>query len=362
MKKALVIGRGKSGLSARSFLEEKGYKVCLVTTDDHLVDTNFEFAVLSPGIPSSHPFVKRLPYTLEIISPVELAFRNTRGKIVAVTGTNGKSSLVTYLGLMIDAKICGNIGIPACDVLPYLKEGEWAVIELSSFQLEHMYTKKIDIGIILEITADHLDRYENFQAYKAAKYRIKDLIKAQGTFLVDKGSMGTLGKYFSPSVYQIIQKVEALTGGSISRAEKLFRPIAHRMEVVSVKDGVTFINDSKATNLASTVYAVNKIKGSVILLLGGADDKKSDFSYWNTTLRKDIKAVICFGQAGAKIKKTLQSNFLVYTVNKMSDAISKGLSLVSKGDTILLSPGCSSFDAFTDFEERGDIFKREVMR
>jgi UDP-N-acetylmuramoylalanine--D-glutamate ligase len=362
MKKALVIGKGKSGLSAKSLLEEKGYKVCFVNTDEVLPQKDFEFAVLSPGIPTDHPFVKQLPKELEVISPVELAFRNTRGKIVAVTGTNGKSSLVTYLGHMMGAKICGNIGIPACGVLPYLKEGEWTVLELSSFQLELMFTKKIDIGIMLEITEDHLDRYENFNAYKAAKYRMKDLIKPEGAFLIDGGSVFKGKKYFSPSVYDIIEKVETLTGGSISLAEKLFHPIAHRMEIVTVKDGVTFINDSKATNLSSTVYGAGKVEGNVILLIGGADDKKSDFSYWNKTLRKDLKAIICFGEAAEKIKKTLQSNFLVYTVNKMSDAILKGLSLVSKGDTILLSPGCSSFDAFTNFEERGDVFKREVMK
>lgn len=362
MKKALVIGKGRSGVSAKGLLEKKGYEVSIVNTDEPLIDVNFDIAVLSPGIPTFHPFVKNLPANLEIISEVELALRYTHGKVVAVTGTNGKSSLVTYLGHMIGVKICGNIGVPAADVLPFLKEGEWVVVELSSFQLELMFSKKIDIGIILEITEDHLNRYENFEAYKAAKYRLKDLIKSGGSFFVDEGSSFKGGAFFSPSVSAIIEKVECLTGGSVVKANKVYRPLPHRMEVVMVKDGVTFINDSKATNLASSAYAVNRIEGDVILLLGGADDKGSDFSTWNRTFRKDIKAIICFGKAGEKIKKTLQSNFLVYKVDKMSDAILKGLSLVSKGDTILLSPGCSSYDAFTNFEERGEVFKREVMK
>ena len=362
MKKVLIIGRGVSGNSAKRLIEEMNGVSFLINTDEALPQDTFDFVVLSPGIALSHPFLKKLPQGIEIISEVELALRHTKGKVIAVTGTNGKSSLVTYLGKMVSCKVCGNIGVPASEILPYLAADEWAVLELSSFQLELMFSKKIDVGILLEITEDHLDRYVDFEAYKAAKYRLKDLIKPEGSFFQDRGDRGSGGKFFSHSVMEIIQKVESLTKGSIKIADKLFTMLPHRMEFVREKDGVTFINDSKATNLAATVYAVNRIKGNIILLVGGGDEKGSDFSYWNTRLKKEVKAVICFGAAAKKIQKTLQSNFLVYTVNKMEEAILKGLSLVSKGDTILLSPGCSSYDAFTKFEERGDVFKREVMK
>lgn len=360
--RAVVIGKGKSGKSAFSFLQKKGIEAFLIDTNDPFPKGIFDLAILSPGIPLSHPYLKNLSKDTKLISDVELALQYTKGRVIAVTGTNGKSSLVTFLGAMFSAKVCGNIGIAACDVLPSVEFGEWVIIELSSFQLELMSAKKVEIGILLEITKDHLDRHKDFESYKAAKYRLKDLVVDNGHFLVEKESLHADGKYFKGSVMEILERVSQITGASISFGEKHFLPLPHRLEWVGEREGVTFINDSKATNVASTIYGVQRIKGKAILLAGGADDKDQDFSIWKDTLRKDLKAVVCFGAAAEKIKKALQSNFVVYRVNKMEEAIIKALSLAKKGDIILLSPGCASFDEFNKFEERGEVFKREVMR
>ncbi|MCH9811134.1 UDP-N-acetylmuramoyl-L-alanine--D-glutamate ligase [bacterium] len=360
--RAVVIGKGKSGCAAASFLERIGEEAILVDTKDAFPAGEFDLAVLSPGISKNHPYLENLSEKTELISEVELALRHCKGKVIAVTGTNGKSSLVSFLGAMLSAKVCGNIGIPACDVLPMVREGEYVVVELSSFQLELMFAKKIEMGILLEITKDHLDRYKNFESYKAAKYRLKDLVVDGGHFFIEKPSTSNDGLYFKGSVMDILKEVSKITGVSIMKGEALFKPLPHRLEEVAKRDGVTFINDSKATNVASTAYATHRIKGSKILLVGGADDKDQDFTVWNDSLPKDMKAIICFGACAKKIKKSLQSNFVVYTVNKMEEAIVQALSLMERGDTVLLSPGCASFDEFSKFEERGELFRRKVEK
>lgn len=361
MEKALVIGKGVSGVSARNLLEKHAFDVEMVTTDEPFKEKGYAFAVLSPGIDRRHPYLDSLPKGTEIISEVELAFRFSKCKILAVTGTNGKSSLCTYLGVLLNAKVCGNIGDPASNVLPGLSENEWAVLELSSFQLELMFSKKIDVAVLLNITPNHLDRHKDFQEYKEAKFRIKDLLKEGGVFLQGDDASVTSGRYFLGSAMDVIHYVEKNIGGSIEVADQLFKPLPHRMEFVRELNGVNIINDSKSTTPASTIYAVNKTKGTIILLVGGRD-KQTPFDVWNEALPSTIKCVICFGESGEKIKKTLQSNFVVYTVNKMEEAILKGLSVASKGDTLLLSPGCASYDAFKSFGDRGDVFKREVMK
>ncbi len=361
MKKGLVIGKGVSGLAALNLLKKHGFDVEIVTTDEPFKEKEYAFVVLSPGVDRRHPYLESLPKGVEIISEVELAFRYCNCKIIAVTGTNGKSSLCTYLGVLLNAKVCGNIGDPASSVLPDIAEDEWAVLELSSFQLELMFSKKIDVAVLLNITPNHLDRHKDFQEYKEAKFRIKDLLKEGGVFLQGNDASVTSGRHFLGSAMDVIHYVVKNIGGSIEIADNLFKPLPHRMEFVRELNGVKIINDSKSTTPASTVYAVNKTKGTIVLIAGGRD-KQTPFDLWNEALSSKVKCIICFGESGEKIKKTLQSNFLVYTVNKMEEAILKGLSVASKGDTLLLSPGCASFDAFKSFGDRGDVFKREVMK
>lgn len=360
MKKVLVLGKGKSGISAKRLLEKKGYFVVIANTDE-LDEEEYSFVVISPGINPSHQVVKKLQNKYEIIAEVDLALRYTECKIIAVTGTNGKSSLVTYLGHMLSAPVCGNIGLPACDVLPNLKKDTWAILELSSFQLEFITEKKIDIGILLNVTEDHLDRYKNFDEYLSKKLHLKNLIKESGEFFKEKKANFLAGKHFNGSIMEIIRQVEVKIGGSIKLADEKFSPLPHRMELVKEENGITIINDSKATNPAATIYAVNKITKPIVLLAGGSV-KNNNFSSWNKAFNNRVKCIICFGESKKNIKKSLQSNFIVYTVDKMSDAIIKALSLVSKGDALLLSPGCASYDEFSGYAERGDVFKREVLK
>ena len=360
MKKVLVIGRGKSAIAAFHLLGEKGFLVEMVDINDLPITTDYSFVVLSPGVSKDEPLIVDLAKRYEIISEVELALRYSTCKIIAVTGTNGKSSLVTYLGHMFQAKVCGNIGIASCDVLPYIDEDSWAILELSSFQLEHTNSKRIFCGLLLDVTEDHLDRYQNFNDYLKVKLHLKDLIVDKGFFFREKTGDKSFGKIFSHSLTSILRKIEEQIGGSIQRADNLYKPLPHRLEVVYQNDGITFVNDSKATNPAATVYAINKINSSIILLVGGGD-KKNDFSVWLDSFDRRLRYIICFGKVREKIKKILQPNFIVYTVNKMEDAIVLGKSLVKTGDTLLLSPGCPSYDQFSSYEERGEVFKRGVI-
>jgi len=361
MKKVLVLGKGVSGLAAKELLEEKGIEVYLRNTDEEIPNINFEFVVFSPGIPLDNPVFKRLSENYEMITEVDLAFRYSKCKLIGVTGTNGKSSLCTFLGHMFSTTPCGNIGVPASKVLPKLKEEDWGVVELSSAQLEVMREKKLRAAIILEITEDHLDRHKTFENYVAAKMRIKDLLKPNGKCFQVHKSTTKPGSFFPEEVFDILLQVQKEIGGDLKKAEQEFKPLEHRTEFVCEKEGVTYINDSKSTTPHSTLFAVSKLQKPPILLVGGRD-KDTDFSIWNEGLKDKVKCVICFGEAKEKIKKSLQSNFILYTVNKMEEAILKGLSLASKEDIILLSPGCASFDQFKNFEHRGEVFKREVLK
>lgn len=360
MARALVIGKGESGKSAKRLLEQKGYDVVFENTSMTIPKGPFAFAVLSPGIDKNDSYVQAIREKTEVISEVELAFRNSNCKIIAVTGTNGKSSLVTYLGCLFGSKVCGNIGIPACDVLPNAKESETVIIELSSFQLEFLFSKRIDVAILLKVTPDHLDRHKDFSEYKSAKLHIKDLLVNGGEFFMEEDGDFDDGRHFLGPVMQIVKKLEARAPFSIKRADELFIPLEHRLEFVVSNNGVTVVNDSKSTTPESTVYALKKTPGSIVLLVGGKD-KNSDFSLLEKAHDKRIKAIVCFGSAREKIKKSLQSNSHVYTVEKMDHAILKGLSLVSKGDTLLFSPGCTSYDEFANFGQRGREFKKKIL-
>jgi UDP-N-acetylmuramoylalanine--D-glutamate ligase len=360
MEKVLVLGKGISGTSAKRLLEEKGFLVTFANTDELIREENFSFVVLSPGIALTNPLVEKLSKKFNIISEIDLAFRYTECKIIAVTGTNGKSSLVSYLGYMFDAKVCGNIGTAASDVLPYVKKDDFAILEISSYQLDITKEKKIDVGILLKVTPDHLNRYITFENYLNSKLRIKDLIKDGGIFLQVEEKDFPPGKFFDGPVMEIIRYLEKNVGGDIFRADTFFKPLEHRLEFVIEKDGVEYINDSKATNPESTSYAVGRINKPKIMLLGGSE-KESDFSPWNQAFKNNVKCVICYGQVGEKIKKALHQNFIVYRVEKMKDAIKKAKTVAEKGDVILLSPGAPSFDEFSAFTERGSVFKREVL-
>jgi UDP-N-acetylmuramoylalanine--D-glutamate ligase len=360
MEHVLIIGKGISGQSAAKLLKEKGFAIFMMNTDETLPPIKFSFAVISPGVSIRLPFVQKLQETMEVIAEVELAFRYAQCKMMGVTGTNGKSSLVTYLGHMFDAPICGNIGIPASEVLPTLKKDQWAIVELSSFQLQLMKSKKLDCALLLKVTDNHLDVHLNFEEYYQAKLNIKHLLKEGGLFIFEREGHFSPMKHFNGSVAEMIRKVHETFGGNLEKADQEFLSLPHRLEFVCEKNGVTIVDDSKSTNPASTAYAVENTKGPIVLIAGGTI-KNSNFSVWKNPFQGKVKAVIAYGDSAESIKKGLQSNVVVYTVHKMEEAVSVGLSLASHGDTLLLSPGCSSFDQFSGYAHRGDVFKREVL-
>lgn len=372
--KALVIGLGISGESAARFLEKKGYQV--VGFDDrkamipiHSI-AEFSLVVVSPGVALNHPLClaakkERVP----LIGEAQLALETTTQPCIGVTGSNGKTTVVKMIEHCLNAsgkkaRAVGNVGIPLTSCVG---GDEILVVELSSFQLETITARVFDIGIILNLNENHLDRYPSMEEYGRAKARLENCIKEGGQLLVEKTIDPTL---FSTS-YQTysgenhlavewacqffgVEKDFAL------RAASTFKKPPHRLEFVQEKGGVKFYNDSKATNVEAVLYALKTLQAKVILLLGGKD-KGSTFTSLNS-YRTWISAVIAFGQAREKIANALQDCHVVHEVQTMREAVDQSLTLAKAGDIILLSPGCASFDAFENYEERGEEFKRLVRR
>ncbi len=400
MKKALVYGLGKSGRAAADLLIKKGYivegldskkqeKECVFTVT--LVDKFKEFAdfnlvIISPGISSSDPIIQRfISLGVEVIGEAELGLRSISNKVVAITGTNGKSSIVSLLVHILKvagrkAIALGNIGVPISSVALTLDPETIIIAEISSFQLETMKTKSIDIAAILEITPDHLERYLSFDHYLKTKCRIEDFLKVDGVL-------------FSIEKYQYLKKRAIITenvrsfAGSIDQtwisnkafelviaicfefdipiiqiitATESYKSLPHRLEFVSESNGISFYNDSKSTNIESTIYAVNQFDRPLILLVGGRG-KGGSYKLWRDSFTSNVKKVIAFGEVSDRIVKDLQKCILIEKRPCLRSALKAAITLATRGDVVLLSPGCASFDAFDNYEHRGREFIKGVQ-
>jgi len=412
----LILGLSLSGRSASFFLLSQRKDISIIAIEDNLKEDaeikllkkqnvkifnskdfieNFsDFnevnkVVISPGFNPESKMVKIIKKNkIEIISEVELgAFflkenKNYKNKIIAITGTNGKTTLTKLIEHILNennikAKALGNIKVPFTSYLTksLLKNNnkenqkETFVLELSSFQLEKMKTKFLDLAIITNITEDHLDRYPNFKAYVDAKLRIVKCLKNKKNLYVTKKVLKSFivnnSKINIKEVKEDIENIAIkicldlkIAKKNILCAIKTFKPLEHRLEFVREIKGVYFYNDSKATNVDSVVYAVKKIKGSIILIVGGKD-KGFSYTIWNKHFKDNVKYVLAIGQSSKKIKKEL-IGYRVQIIKDLKTAIEKAFSLAKKEDRVLLSPGCSSFDMFKNYEHRGDSFKKFV--
>ncbi|MCI5053016.1 MAG: Mur ligase family protein [Simkaniaceae bacterium] len=317
-----VLGRGVSGMAAIRYLQRHGHEI---------VEEGQELVVISPGIK---------PQGGEI-AEVELALRDVRQPCIGITGTNGKTTTVLMVEHVLNrcgkrAIACGNIGLPVCDVVG---GNEILVIELSSFQLETMHSKVFDVGAVLNVTPDHLDRHGTMEAYRAAKYRLKDLV--HGEFF---DGLGT-----NESFARAICAHFGVNDESFSEALLDFKRPEHRLEFVKEVDGISYYNDSKGTNVASTIFATEQIEKPIVLLVGGKD-KGLDFSHWS---KLNVKEVIAFGEAAEKICGFVEAKL----ARNLEEAFHLGRKQAISGDAVLLSPGCASFDEFKNYEERGKKFK-----
>lgn len=434
---ALIIGMGISGRAAAAFLLKRGTNVYAVDHNQALLEKNeeiakfrkegmllvnikdpvdatpFDLVVVSPGIPPTNAYYAAAKAAgKEIIGDVELALRFLPRTTIGITGTNGKTTTTLLVTHVLNncgkgAKSLGNIGVPLIAEVD-VEIGQIApiaVIELSSFQLETMRQPSIDVGVVLNITPDHLDRYQTMEDYAKAKLHLQHCMKASGVLWMEEESYqrySHLSQGFKPKLYGYNPSLplwtdleavfsgcdkqfllpEALKGSrshdienimaayaicremgispsSFREAIETFRKPPHRIEFIRELRGVSYYDDSKGTNIDAVIRAVSLLKGGVILIAGGVD-KGAAYTPWLEAFAGKVFSICAIGEAAKKIKKDLSGHIEVTLHDTLEAAIKHAAQMASPGQNILLSPGCSSFDMFRDYAHRGNEFQRIV--
>ncbi len=438
-KSILIVGLGKSGLSIARYLSRKGLdfsvadsrekppgvseiKSILPLCDVHKgfkekLFCKYDVLIVSPGVSINEPaIVAAKKNNAVVIGDIELFAWEVNKPVVSVTGSNGKSTVVSMLGEMgekagLKVKVCGNYGDPALDFVDD-SSIDMFILELSSFQLETTYSLHSTAASILNISEDHMDRYTDIKAYIEAKQKIYENADCLVVNRGDKRAWPTqkiLGEkkvYFAedeplqkdvfglaiveghrclmlgdlvlmrveklkvPGVHNAINALAAIALGCAAKLEmqsmidalKEFTGLPHRVEFVCEAGGVKWFNDSKGTNVGATVKAVTGLISPVVLIAGGVG-KGTDFQPLADVAEQSIKAAVLIGRDAALIAAALgDSGVPVMFASTMGEAVKIASSLSISGDVVLLSPACASFDMFKSFEERGEIFVKEVMR
>ncbi len=383
-----------------------------------------DMVVISPGVPSNIELIKEAKRReIPVLSEVELAYMEYPYNWICITGTDGKSTTTSLIGNILKEAgkkviVAGNIGVALTEKLLNLKEKDYYIVaELSSFQLENIRKLKPYISLLLNVAEDHLDRYNNMEEYAEAKFNIfknqseddyaiinsdshyinlylnKDKIRAKkyyfsrqkeispGTFYKDKkfifvNSKGKkevilkdeniklLGKHNRENILAAITtgKILNIKNSIIKKAIEDFTPLEHRTELVAVINNRKFINDSKATTISSVNMSLSAFDEPIIAILGGRD-KGLDFSLLNETLNNKVKYLILIGEAREKIKNMINyPEDKIYETDDMEDAVNFAYKISKEGDIIILAPGCTSYDMYKNFEERGKHFKELVLK
>lgn len=379
----VILGLGISGIAAASFLVKQGHTVIgvdkkaaqmdpipgLILSDENLTFEDIDQLILSPGIPLTHPLVQQaLQNKIEVIGEVEFAFRQIRNRCIGITGSNGKTTTTLQIAHVLNcagirARALGNVGVGLSSVIGNVDEDEILVVELSSFQLETLNQKCLDYAVILNITENHLDRYPSMQEYANAKMRIQYCLKKNGTLFISE----QVAQHYSFEInfhnfetFAICSQF-GITKVDFDKAMESFKKPPHRIEWVGESDGVTFYNDSKSSNVESVMYAVRKLNAPLILIVGGTD-KGSSYQPWINCFKGAVKHVIAYGMAREKIESEIGSHFPFTKVGPFAEAVEFACNLALANDTVLLSPGCSSYDQFANFERRGEAFKELVRK
>ena len=420
----LIYGKGKTGESLKDLTEFLKIPSKIIDDSEFSQDfelKNFKKVVVSPGIPFFHPiFKKTKSQKIEIEGEIEFANRFFDGKIISVIGTDGKSTTTKMIYEILNSNeknvfIGGNYGIPFSEVvLNILKnkiKNPTVVLELSSFQIYSTKKFKPDMAVFLNFSTDHLDWHRKEKHYLLSKLRIfknitendfailnfdDEIVKnvqtkakkyffslnplpdnVEGVYFKDNHIiLRTNGKeeiLFNSNILKLkgkhnIQNIMAatLTGilnnvpvKNIQKILKEFKGLPHRLEFVRNVNGIDFYNDSKATTVQAVEKAISSFDKNIILIAGGIN-KGNDFSKLNSLLKNKVKKVYLIGKSKNEIKKMINSSTDVETLNDLQEAVLKSFSEAEKGDTVLLSPGCSSFDMFKNYAERGDFFKKIV--
>ncbi len=439
-KSAVVVGLGRTGISVSRFLRGSGARV--VATDskdagkiegaDSLLSMGVEvragghdgvgldgvdLVVVSPGVPSDLPLLERARENgAEVISEIELAWRFMDAPVLAIAGTNGKTTATALLGEVMkkagfSAFVGGNIGTPAIEYVEKNGGADFVVLEVSSFQLETTRHFRPRVGALLNITDDHLDRYRDFGHYAETKMRLFEN-QAAGDFAVYNANDPAItqrarllghGRAVPFTIEGRVDKGLFLDGGSIvfrhdggteeypvsgvklkglhnienvmaviasarlSGAERdavlealsSFAGLHHRMEVVRETGGVTYVDDSKGTNVGALMMALKGLKGPVVLIAGGVD-KGGDYGVLAGLVKEKVKLMVLIGEARPKIEKALGGCCRTVLAESFEEAVRTAHKNALPGDTVLLSPACSSFDMFRDYKERGERFRSLV--
>ncbi len=443
-KRVLVVGLGRSGLSAARFLRRQGARVtvsdsrsaeALAKDIPALLDAGImveagghglltfrrqDLIVISPGVPLDTPEVRQvIALGMPVIGELELASRFLSGKVVAITGSNGKTTTTTLVGQVLadgglTTQVGGNIGLPVVELVEKDTAETWDVLEVSSFQLETVDGFRPKIAAVLNLTPDHLDRHGTFERYAAAKKRITERQTAedflvlngedketqmvaaktkaqifwfsgrrpikQGAFVhgesvVWLGAEGGKAEGVMPvaeiplkgahNVENVlaavcIGRLAGVSAASIRETVKAFTAVEHRLEKVATINGVEFYNDSKATNVDATMKALASFPGGVHLILGGKD-KDSDYALLGSLISERVKFVYTIGSAAEKIERQLKGVAKIESAGTLAAAVARARERAVPGDVVLLAPACSSFDQFENYEHRGRVF-REIVQ
>jgi UDP-N-acetylmuramoylalanine--D-glutamate ligase len=444
---AAIVGLGRTGLSSARWLRARGWRVAVTDSraeppelpglraldpaievalgglDANVLD-GATLVVASPGVALSEPiFAEARRRGLEIVGDIELFAREAKAPVVGITGTNGKSTVTTLLGRMaeragIRVRVGGNLGEPALDLLPAPSVASTVppdspdlyVLELSSFQLEATETLHLKAATVLNVTADHLDRYPSIEAYAAAKARIyarcdtavvnlddplvRDMpAPAQRTLafslradagadfavaeraegagerwlmrraepLLPLGALRISGLHNAANALAALALGEALELPMASMLTELaaFPGLPHRAQWVAEIGGVTYVNDSKGTNVGATLAAVGGMPGPLVLIAGG-DGKNQDFAPLADAFRGKVRHAVLIGRDAGKIAKVLQGVCRTARAGSLEEAVRAAARVANPGDTVLLSPACASLDMFRDYTHRGAVFAQAV--
>ncbi len=441
-KRFSILGAGKSGRAvvrllktrrAKVFLSEKGAKSKFEDAARELEEIGVEYefgdnthrvldadyVVLSPGVPLDAPIVKLArEKQIKILSEIEIAFDECEAPVVAITGTNGKTTTTTLVGEIFkragwNTFVAGNIGIAFSEIVDKAKgEKTIVVLEVSSFQLDAIDEFRPKVSAILNITPDHLDRYKNYEAYIQSKYRIVENQKGYDTFvynhddenvrncadtvnirtlgfslntelkqgaflqgenivlrigrekevLINKNEIGIPGPHnlMNAMAAALMARVMSVEYDAIRETLRTFKGVEHRIEFVRELNGVKYYNDSKATNVDSVYYALGSFKEPIILIAGGKD-KGNDYSKIKELVEQNVKAIVTVGKGAEKIEKFFDGMKPLHPAGmSMEEAVRLATEAAAPGDIVLLSPACASFDMFDNYEHRGKVFKELV--
>jgi len=434
-KRIVVLGAGISGVGAAVLAKKKGSIVFVsdkgVITDENkavLLNNEIEWeeeghtlnkilnadeVIKSPGIPDETDIIQQIHKKgILVISEVEFAFRYTNAKIAAITGSNGKTTTALLLGHILknaayDVLVAGNVGVGFAHSIAE-RDYDFIVLELSSFQLDGIKNFRSDIAILLNITPDHLDRYENkLEEYIGSKFKITEN-QTENDVLILNADDTTLDNISTKAKKLPISLVKNLNEGGYLNKEKLiininnktmtiqelalqgkhnifnsmaaaiaarvfevkdsvirksmidFQNVEHRLEYVLKVHGIDFINDSKATNVNACWFALESMQKDIVWIVGGVD-KGNDYSELYEMVKDKVKAIICLGENNQNIISAFKARVdTIVQASSMDEAVNQSYSLAKKGEVVLLSPACASFDLFTNYEDRGFQFKKAV--